>query len=252
MIWWKKNRALTVLVGACSDVGRVRTENQDAYGCFPEGAAEGVRDRLFVVADGMGGHVGGREASRAAVEAVRQTYFSNAGLPAEQRLRDAFEAANALIFRKAAGQGARRMGTTCTALALAESRIHIAHVGDSRAYRITGPRIEQLTQDHTAVEALRRGGVLTVEEARRHPRRHVLVQAMGDRATLALDVLEAFPARAGDQYLLCSDGLEPVPAEEMRQVVQARAPQAACERLVALANERDGRDNVTALILSLE
>ena len=252
MTWWKKKRALKVLVGACSDVGRVRTENQDAYGCFPERISEGARDWLFVVADGMGGHVGGREASRMAVEAVQERYFSTLDLPAKKRLRSAFETANALIFSKAAGlQAIHRMGTTCTALALVKDRVHLAHVGDSRAYRITERGIEQLTRDHTVAEAMHREGVLTSEEARHHPRRHVLVQAMGMNAAMIPDVLDASPARPGDLYLLCSDGLASLPAEEVLQVVRAHAPQPACEHLVALANERDGRDNATALVVSI-
>ncbi|MFQ5570994.1 MAG: protein phosphatase 2C domain-containing protein, partial [Rhodothermales bacterium] len=144
-----------------------------------------------------------------------------------------------------------KMGTTCTAMALVDGHVHMAHVGDSRAYRIDEQGIEQLTHDHTLVEELRRQGVLTADEARNHPRRHALTRAMGIEPTLEVDVLEAMPIQSPQTYLLCSDGLAPVVNEEIRQVVATHPPQEASERLVQMVNERGGPDNVTVLLITI-
>ncbi len=253
MTWWKAKSNQTVGVGACSDVGRVRAANEDAYGCFQEPPADEAAERLFVVADGMGGHERGEEASRLAVEVLRQTFFAARAWSVGERLRRAFEVANARVFEQAhEGPAFRTMGTTCTALALVNGHVHMAHVGDSRAYRVDRHGIEQLTRDHTLVDELRRKGVLTAEEARRHPRRHALTRALGIRATLEVDVLEATTVKPPQTFVLCSDGLAPVLDEEIREVVDALPPQQAAERLVAMANERGGPDNVTVLVVAVQ
>lgn len=252
MNWWKTIRRRRVEVGAASHVGQVRAENEDTYGRFTR--AVGRRnEHLFVVADGMGGHVRGEVASRLAVEAVEEAFFAEPAAAAAERLRQAFEAANARVFARAQEDPALlKMGTTCTALALVNGHAYMAHVGDSRAYRIDADGIEQLTHDHTLVEELRRQGVLSEAEARTHPRRHALTRALGVQPALAVDVLEAMPVRAAQAYLLCSDGLAPVPDDEIRAVVQTLDPQAACERLVELTNARGGPDNVTVLLVRID
>ncbi len=196
---------------------------------------------------------GGEEASRLAVEVLRQTFFAARAWSVGERLRRAFEVANARVFEQAhEGPAFRTMGTTCTALALVNGHVHMAHVGDSRAYRVDRHGIEQLTRDHTLVDELRRKGVLTAEEARRHPRRHALTRALGIRATLEVDVLEATTVKPPQTFVLCSDGLAPVLDEEIREVVDALPPQQAAERLVAMANERGGPDNVTVLVVAVQ
>jgi len=252
MNWWKPKNKYVVDVGVCSDVGQVRTENQDAYGHFPEGSTKHTPERLFIVADGMGGHARGEEASQLAVAVLQQTFFDEGQWSVGERLRRAFEAANTRVYELGqAGDGRETMGTTCTALALVNGHVHLAHVGDSRGYRVDDQGMDQLTRDHTLVEELRRQGVLTEDEARMHPRRHALIRALGIQPTLEIDVLDAMPVAAPQYYVLCSDGLAPVSDEEIRQVVLAAPPQQASERLVQLANERGGPDNVTVLIVAI-
>ena len=253
MSWWKPKRKYTVRVGVYSDVGQVRTENQDAFGLYPEIPGRDVKEHLFIVADGMGGHARGEEASALAVSSLREAFFAEHQWSVGERLRRAVEAANARVYALAtAGMAPETMGTTCTAMALVNGHIHMAHVGDSRAYRIDEHGMEQLTRDHTLVEELRRQGVLTEDEARNHPRRHALTRALGIQPSLEVDVLEAMPIEAPQRYLLCSDGLAPVTEAEIRQVILAHPPQEAAERLVQMANERGGPDNITVLIVAID
>lgn len=253
MLWKRNARPLTIRFGAKTDVGRVRAENQDDYGRFPEMRAERDGDQLFIVADGMGGHEDGGRASRTAIEAAREAYFAAPDGPVEERLRHALEAANLRVYEQArAGATPKKMGTTCTALALKDAGAYLAHVGDSRAYLINRRGISQLTRDHTLVDALRREGVLTEAEAERHPQRHALVRAIGIDRSVEVDVRRLDPPAVGDAYLLCSDGLARVSNAEIRDIVRADTPQQAAERLVDLANERGGHDNVTVLVVKIE
>ena len=250
MSWWRVKRPSMISYGASSHVGMVRSENQDAYGCFPKDDLSMSKDRLFIVADGMGGHLGGKEASRIAIQEVPRVFFADTQSPMKQRLQRAFNQANVSIFDKArSGNGYDRMGTTCTALALHEGQLFVAHVGDTRAYRINQDEIELLTADHTLVEEMRREGVLTEDEARVHPRRNTLTRAMGVEPKLEVDVYELGAMKPENRYLLCSDGLSEVTREELRKIVMEMNPQKASERLVELANERGGHDNVTALVV---
>ncbi len=253
MPWWKTKHASTIRVGACTDVGMVREENQDAYGQFQQNGASGSDEMLFVLADGMGGHVDGREASHIAVEVVRQTFFDSSDRSVSRRLLKAVEAANDRIVRRSeAHAGADKMGTTCTALVVSDDEVHIAHVGDSRAYRITRDKTIQLTRDHTLVEEMMRQGVLTESEARTHPRRHALTRALGIEPVLQVDLLDPLPIESGQWYLMCSDGLSRVEADEIRRVVTTQPPQQACEQLVQMANDRGGHDNVTVVLVQIE
>ncbi len=253
MSWWKPKRKYEVRVGAYSDVGQVRTENQDSYGHYPEAPGRETKERLFIVADGMGGHARGEEASSMAVEALNKTFFSGNQWSVGERLRKGFEEANARVYALAtAGFAPETMGTTCTAMALVNGHVHMAHVGDSRAYRIDAMGMEQLTRDHTLVEELRRQGVLTEDEARNHPRRHALTRALGIQPTLEVDILEAMPIVTPQRFLLCSDGLAPVSEDEIRDVVLTHPPQEAAERLVQMANQRGGPDNITVVIVAIE
>jgi protein phosphatase len=230
----------------------VRSENQDAYGCFPEKNSDDAEERLFIVADGMGGHMGGKEASRIALAEVPRVFFGEQVKTVHERLQDAFAEANERIYEKAQeGNGFDRMGTTCTALVVKEGEIFIAHVGDTRAYRIDQDEIELLTADHTLVEEMRREGVLTEAEARTHPRRNTLTRAMGVEPNLNVDVYDIGSLKSDHRYLLCSDGLSEVTREELKRVVLNLAPQNASDRLVEMANERGGHDNVTVLVLQV-
>jgi len=234
---------------ALTDVGRVRSSNQDAWGEFED--ADGLR--LLVVADGMGGHRGGEAASRIAVETIGSV-FRRTGDGAEQRLRQAFEEANQEVHRRAQEEPSLAgMGTTGVALLLdGGAGAFVAHVGDSRAYRLRAGRLERLTADHSLVAELQRRGLLSEEEAATHPRRNEILRSLGIASDVEVDVA-ALDVEAGDRFLLCSDGLcGVVPEPEIAQVLAGSEPPEAARRLVELANAHGGPDNVTVAIAWLE
>jgi protein phosphatase len=229
-------------------VGRVRSENQDSCAelAHPSGA------RLLLVADGMGGHRGGSTASRLAVQAVGEIFAGGAG-DSEATLRRAFAEANRRILRRAEEEPQLAgMGTTGVALLFAaEGSVFVAHVGDSRAYRVRGSVIEALTADHSLVAELMREGLLRPDEVAEHPGRHAILRALGTREEVEVDVARV-EARPGDRFVLCSDGLSGVVSdEEIARLVAAEPLPAAAERLVALANERGGPDNVTVQVVEV-
>jgi PPM family protein phosphatase len=226
-----------------TDTGRQRKGNEDAY--F-------ARAPLFAVADGMGGAQAGEVASRAAVEA-----FEN-GLPdgpgsAEERLAGLVLAANDRIIEMAQADRERAgMGTTMTAAYVTEDDVAIAHVGDSRMYRLRDGGLERLTEDHTLVAELERQGKITQEEAGRHPQRSIITRALGAEHDIDVDH-HTFGARDGDVYLICSDGLMMFPEERIGEIVNG-APdlRTAARALVDAANAGGGRDNITVVLFRVE
>lgn len=250
-MFWKRHRRQDALeFAAATDVGLARSENEDAYGHVIGCDGATGDERLFVVADGMGGLERGREASHLAVETVRAAFCKNAHGDVTDRMEAALRRANERVFRLAQRDGGHiKMGTTCTALALTRGHAYLAHVGDSRAYRVRGSGVDLLTRDHTWAEELRREGVLTAEQAQKSPRRHALTRGIGIGEAVEVDRFHAGPARPGDHFVLCTDGLKGVTAEEIGEVVRAHAPPQACERLVQMANNRGGLDNVTVLVI---
>jgi protein phosphatase len=241
--WW----------AALSDPGCKRELNEDSVRVVaPEDA--GVLERkgvLAVVADGMGGHQAGEVASALAVEIVDREYYAGDGGAAEC-LAAAVQAANREIFQQSATrQALGGMGTTCSALVLANGQAWAAHVGDSRIYLVRGGSIYRMTEDHSMVMDLVKKGILSAQEARRHTDRNVLSRAVGQREALEAEVWrEAFPVRSGDRFVLCSDGLhDPVDDEEIRDAVSRRGPAAACAELIRLARERGGPDNITVVVM---
>jgi protein phosphatase len=187
------------------------------------------------------------------VEAVRDVYFGDREASVEDRLRRAVSEANTRVYQFAQGGSVpKRMGTTCTVLALVDDEAYLAHVGDSRAYRVGRGGISQLSQDHTLIEALMREGVLTEDEAAQHPQRHALVRAIGIQPEVEVDVARLETPQAGEAFVLCSDGLARVTDAEIRDIVRAETPQQAAETLVQLANDRGGHDNVTVLVVKIE
>jgi len=245
----------TITFGACSDVGMVRQDNQDCYGKFPEGDLDvsAPKGQLFIVADGMGGHVGGREASEMAVNTIHESYFKDDVGPVPAGLRHAFEEANARIYDFSTTHPRyANMGTTCSALAIKDDRGYINHIGDSRIYRVTQSSIEQLTNDHSRVAELQRRGLITKEEARYHPERSHLYRALGVRSTAEVDAIDDIHLDGNEYFVLCSDGLvNHVDDREIKDTVLQYEPQEACKRLVALANDRGGTDNVTVLVVKV-
>jgi protein phosphatase len=228
-----------------SDVGRRRASNQDTFGGLV--AASGAR--LLVVADGMGGHAGGATASRLAVETVEEFVGRSTGDPAAL-LQAALEAANRRIHAEARRDPSLAgMGTTGVALLFqSNGGAWVAHVGDSRAYRLRNARLEQLTPDHSLVAELERRGMITAEEARVHPRRNEVLRCIGVDPEVDVDVAPV-DVQPGDRYLLCSDGLCGVLGDEEIATELLRAsPEVAARRLVDVANERGGPDNITVQI----
>jgi protein phosphatase len=231
---------------SATDVGRVRSVNQDAYGEFED--AEQHRQLLFV-ADGMGGHRGGEVASRLAVEAVGET-FGEREDPPERLLDAAFQAANARIFATSmddmelAGMGTTGVGILLTG----EAQGWVAHVGDSRAYRMRGGVLEQLTRDHSVVGELMRRGQLTAEEARVHPQANEILRALGTQDGVEVEIKHVDVA-PGDRFMLCSDGLSGMlPEARIAEVLGTADPEAAVLQLVDRANEAGGTDNITVQI----
>jgi protein phosphatase len=238
--------ALEIEWGEHTDVGRQRSSNQD---CCGMAVAPGDGARLWIVADGMGGHAGGEIASRVAVDAAIAT-FSAGGDDLAERLRAAIVAANRAVLTAAQQNRALTgMGTTAVALAVAGESLCIANVGDSRAYRVRRNRIEQLTQDHSVVAELVRRGHLSEDEAMLHPRRHEVLRSLGFEWDLDVDVDPA-EAAAGDTFLLCSDGLSGVVDDaEIAALCAKRRPSEAARALVDAANARGGPDNITVQVV---
>lgn len=233
-------------IGVASDVGPVRDENEDSHGHF---SVQGRGEYLFVVADGMGGHAYGKEASTTTVRVIENVYFDRPAEPVHGRLQEAFRRANEVVRKEAQTSKSSRRGTTATALALVQGKAYIAHVGDSRAYRFRSDLSEQLTCDHTLVQQLRRNGTISEEEARTHPRRGTLIRAIGVEPSVEVDLIEIGATQPGDRFLLCTDGLNPLVEWELREVVLNNAPQAACEQLLRRAYEEGSSDNATALVV---
>jgi protein phosphatase len=239
---------MTVLrSGSATDVGRVRPVNQD----MPL-----ERPNLFAVADGMGGHVGGEVAARVAVETL-DLAFERA--QTVSGLREAFSEANAAVWHESqVNADLRGMGTTLTAVALVADNgghdvLALANVGDSRAYVYSDGRLFQVTADHSLAEERMRHGEMTEAEAAVHPQRHILTRALGVASEVQTDMWE-LQLRAGDRVLLCSDGLSnEVGMDEMADILgEVRDPQEAARRLVEVANEHGGADNITVVIVDVQ
>jgi protein phosphatase len=238
---------MTVLkAGAATDVGRVRQINEDRF------LAD---ERLFAVADGVGGHQAGEVASQTSVETLQQ-HFSD-GEHTTSGLVEAAEAANQAVWQLAQGSREKRgMGTTLTALALVqedgEEQLALINVGDSRAYILQQGELTQLTEDHSLVEELVRDGKLTPAEAQIHPQRSIITRALGMEPVIRVDSWEIIPFR-GDRILLCSDGLTNELSDEriastLRQLAD---PQEAARELVRLARAAGGSDNITVVVVDV-
>ncbi len=234
-------------VAGATDVGVVREVNQDAFGRFDDPERGEI---LLVVADGLGGHRGGEVASRLAVDRVGEFAFEGDG-DGPARLEQAILRANEVVLETSREDpGLDGMGTTIVCLLLAEDGPSTAaHVGDSRLYRLRGTEIVPLTEDHSLVATLVREGVLAPEDAREDPRRNQILQALGVREELAVD-LAAVHLEPGDQYLLCSDGLHGMIEDDaIATIVRSVArPETAVARLIEAANAAGGTDNVTCLL----
>jgi PPM family protein phosphatase len=280
-----EDRPVVLSVWGITDVGRSRSENQDAFLIVelsgrdetsppfrlepgsrvdpgaPPVIAVGERGLLLLVADGMGGAAGGATASRMAAEGIADTLRNRWNEERMRtpnqfvaRIREAVEETNTRVHRRAtASPELFGMGTTATVAGILDGIVYLAQVGDSRGYLVRDGRAVQLTRDQSMVQELVESGALTVEEAERSPHRSVLLQALGTSAHVDV-ALTWHELRRGDRLVLCSDGLSgPLSDADIAATVSAApSPDRACEELVRLANERGGPDNITAVVARVE
>lgn len=242
-----------LVVHAATDVGLVRSENEDSHAIWtPDGNSK--NGALLVIADGMGGAVAGEIASRLTVETVVRGHCERAPVRGADGLRRAIEDANREVLRRGcADQNLNGMGTTCTTAVIRDREIAIAHVGDSRAYLIRGDRIWQLTQDHSLVAQLVERREISAESARRDPRRNLMTRCVGVAENVEVDTLVLEPGmKPGDTLLLCSDGLHgQIPDAELAEIAAGEDLVEVCRQLVARANDNGGPDNITVVVARL-
>jgi len=253
---------VSLRITACglSDVGLTRAHNEDYFEVDPQ-------HRLYVVADGMGGHSHGEVASQLAVNSIREFIAKSAdhdntwpfGMEADlarhsNLLKMAVRIAHDQVLKAITKDGSLYgMGTTVVGMLMSGTTAAIAHVGDSRAYRLRDGRLEQLTQDHTWVNEQVVAGFLTREQARSHPLKNVVTRALGGESDVLVDVRE-LEARPGDLFLLCSDGLTGMlsDADLRDRLDSGRSLHEICRTLINDSNARGGIDNITVVLLAIE
>jgi PPM family protein phosphatase len=231
-----------------TDPGMVRSTNQDSYYVDPDG-------RFFIVSDGMGGHAGGQEASRIAKDTIREyldTHWDSDQSSPDMLEKALYQANQAIIDDQQKHPERADMGTTTVVLMFRE-QTWCANVGDSRIYRLRGANLEQITDDQTWVAKAIKLGVLTPDQARVHPMRHVLAQCLGREELSEVEILPV-DVQQGDRMLLCSDGLteelsDPVIANYVKTI---RSCEMAVSTLVNAAKEHGGRDNITVVIVATD
>ncbi len=235
-----------------TDIGKVRKSNQDACaaGEFPNGTV------WAVVCDGMGGASGGDVASATAVRIISEKVTSSfreemTSNSIRHVLFSAIESANSVVYdMSVSNPELEGMGTTVVAVVISSGTAYIAHAGDSRAYRIYGNTISQITRDHSMVQALIEKGELTPLEAKEHPRKNIITRALGVDRSLLIDFSEE-PFSQGDILLICTDGLTNfVETEDIYNITRSSDSGDFADRLVALANENGGKDNITVVTIS--
>jgi serine/threonine protein phosphatase PrpC len=245
-------KQLRVDVAELTDIGRRRAINQDNLARrVPEDPDELARNgALFVVADGMGGHAAGEIASTVAVQTISKVYFEAASGDVLQGLAQAIKRANETILSIAQENHEHAgMGTTIVVAVICQGILYVANIGDSRAYLIRNGRIRQLTEDHSWVADQVRAGLLTEEQARAHTHRNVITRSLGTQPSVIADVFVE-PVRENDILILCSDGLHGyVDEQTIAEVVLMYPPAEAAQRLVDLANDAGGSDNISVSIV---
>ncbi len=232
---------------AATHTGLVRKSNEDAY-YLPK-----MGERFAIVADGLGGHLAGEVASRMAVSEVAR-HMREASQPDEEVIQRAVRDANSLIYKAATDNVSQSgMGTTLTALWFDNQAVHLIHVGDSRAYLLRNQALMQLSRDHSLVEEMMEKGELTPDEARVHPHRHLITRALGIGKKVEADIIR-LDYQPEDVWLLCSDGLSnAVRNHEMAEILMGQEPwPLKMDRLIELALERGGKDNITAVVVAGE
>lgn len=230
-----------------SDVGCLRSSNQDSYHVDPDG-------RFFIVADGMGGHAGGEEASRIATESIRSYLNLEWGkdLSPQELLQQAISKANQAILLDQNSHPVRGdSGTTVVVVMFVGEQPWFCHIGDSRLYRLRGPRLEQVSDDHTWIARAIQTNSVTLDEARSHPWRHMLLQCLG-REDIKEVTAQKIDFQPGDRLLLCSDGLtEELTDERIASHLKGhRSCEMAAEALIQAAKSHGGRDNITVVAIA--
>lgn len=238
-------------VFAKSDIGKVRDMNQDSfYISKPEDKLQ-----LFILADGMGGYKGGEIASKLAIETSKNYIINNFNSIEQDResilklIKSAMQYANLVIFEKAKEiPELENMGTTMDICLIIQNKVYIGHIGDSRVYRKRKDFFRKLTTDHSYVQKLVADGTITKEEAYNHPKKNMLIKALGCASFVEPDVMVKGFLK-GDILLMCSDGLTNMLKEEEIVEIINQNPNEACNKLVEAANDKGGYDNITAVII---
>jgi len=241
-----------------SDTGNVRSENEDYY-CYLEPAADeefNRKGRLIAIADGMGGHAGGKIASTLALDAIRAVFENGSGGGPSEILVSGFaHAQRSILSHVESHPEFDGMGTTCTAAILHRGNLFYGHIGDSRLYLLHDGKFAIVTEDHSLVNQLVQSGALAPDQAASHQQKNVLTRALGMKSSeVAADFSnQPIPLSPGDALVLATDGLHGVVStEEIGALVAAQSPYDACRALVATAKERGGLDNITVQILRLQ
>lgn len=253
-----------MIVAAMTDVGRARETNEDAWSVIDLASGKKIdavredhnvdvqeRGVLLALSDGMGGAEAGEVASALVLESLEKALERDQKGAIHEQLEAAVQRANRNVFFEAKLENRQGMGATLVALFIRGDEAYIAEVGDSRGYLLRKGRLRQITRDQSLVQLLVDQGVMTADEARNSPSKNVILQAMG----LAKDVRVAIARlrlRDGDRFVLCSDGItNPVSDPELQKILTDSEPRAACETMIALANDRGGDDNQTAIVADL-
>jgi protein phosphatase len=239
---------------ADTDTGLVRSANEDSLLLFFPQDQRLLEEKgiLAIVADGVGGNIGGKTASSTAVSVMQERYYASEQLDPLSALKESMIAANREILTKAAQDpSCKGMATTCTAFILLGNDGFLSHAGDSRAYLLRDNILRQLTEDHTLVNKLLADGLITAEAAASHPQKNIIVRALGSDLDMAPDTFHLL-LEENDIILLCSDGLHGLVSDDDIKDRLSRLPlQEAGQSLIGLAKDNGGTDNVTVIILQL-
>lgn len=237
-----------------SDPGQKRANNEDAVGSFEPKDARQLRrsGRLYIVADGLGGHQMGEQASQLVVDSLLKFYYEAPEIPPEKRLRDIIQQVHQkLIAARRNMASGDKMATTVVAAVVRNDTLQVAHVGDSRTYLLRNGELHQVTRDHSFVGEMMRAGAVTEVEAMQSPYRNRLTRSVGGSdGALEVDVTPPIPLRPGDLILLCTDGLtQYATSQDLLAAASYGTPRQIVERLIHFANARGGSDNITASVI---
>lgn len=258
---WAKKKSIKpvynvkINASARTDMGLVRENNEDKFEIFEPTEPEvlAIKGSLFAVADGMGGHASGQVASEIALKAIIRSYYSDISDNVEESLLEAFKRANSYVFDTSQVVRERNgMGTTCTSIVIRENMMYMAHVGDSRLYRIRDGIISQISEDHSWVAEQVRRGALTEEEAQLSPFKNVITRSLGSAPDIEIDFISD-TINANDIFVLCTDGLSGyVNENSIQDTVLEWSPPLSALKLIDMASENGGGDNITVVIIHID